>query len=464
MLKKTPILLITLLLCATLCYACGRKDENQNDVFVDENSGNKIVGEKDVDEIPGINPQTTYAGESESQEDMELDENDANWDDDSDLIEKINKYMIPEQSFDVTLNGWGEVTFVSCRPMPDSEGVKNPCSDVSFYLISGEKVIYRFPYVNVLENDIYVRDDNIRQWGLIDSSYGEISFVMFTDVNGDDKDDVIIGIFYCTGAGEQGAIPRIEVRIYEDNGDEFVYDSNQCNELQDMPYDTTAGDVKALLDQKGKLESNETWQDGEPLESGNKYFIAEDEKIDNDETKYGHIKQEHEDFQAQNGNNIFYYDMECFYFDAAYPVVLNETLQNFYNSKKEAYRHDSEIYADEAYRDAPNVPFDNLIFQGVTYAGDDYVSLLFNDVNYEGGAHPYSVLDGITIDCSTGEIVTVDRFIDDSNEEIEEQIKAVLGKIVYTPEEWDYYITDKTVVFFYHDPRFWTSVATKRLK
>lgn len=79
MLKKKPILLITLLLCATLCYACGRKDENQNDVFVDENSGNKIVGEKDVDEIPGINPQTTYAGESESQEDMELDENDANW-------------------------------------------------------------------------------------------------------------------------------------------------------------------------------------------------------------------------------------------------------------------------------------------------------------------------------------------------------------------------------------------------
>lgn len=77
-----------LLLCATLCYACGRKDENQNDVFVDENSGNKIVGEKDVDEIPEINPRTTYAGESESQEDMELDENDANWDDDSDLNRK----------------------------------------------------------------------------------------------------------------------------------------------------------------------------------------------------------------------------------------------------------------------------------------------------------------------------------------------------------------------------------------
>lgn len=95
MLKKS-ILLITLLLCASLCYACGRKDEDQNDVFVDENSGHKIVGKKDADEIPEINPQTTYAGESESQENMEPDENDANWDDDSESIEKINKYMIPE--------------------------------------------------------------------------------------------------------------------------------------------------------------------------------------------------------------------------------------------------------------------------------------------------------------------------------------------------------------------------------
>ncbi len=138
-------------------------------------------------------------------------------------------------------------------------------------------------------------------------------------------------------------------------------------------------------------------------------------------------------------------------------------MQAFYDSKKEAYRHDSETYIDEEYRDAPNVPFNNLIFRGITYAGDDFVSLLFNDVDYEGGAHPYSVLDGIAIDCSTGEIVTVDRFIDDTDEEIGEQIGAVSGA-VYNPEEWDYYITDRTVVFFYHDPRFWTSVATKRVR
>ncbi len=165
-LKKKTILLITMLLCTTLFYACGKKEEDQNNLPIDENSGDKIT----------------------------------------EAIEKINKYIIAEQSFDILLNDWGNVTFVSCMPMPDSEGATNPCADVSFYLIASGQV------------------------------------------NADDKDDVIVGIFYCTGAGPQGEIPRVEVRVYEDNGDEFVYNQNLCNDLRDLPYDTTAGDVKSLLE------------------------------------------------------------------------------------------------------------------------------------------------------------------------------------------------------------------------
>lgn len=202
------------------------------------------------------------------------------------------------------------------------------------------------------------------------------------------------------------------------------------------------------------------------LEPENKYYnIAEYPHANNDETEYGNIKQEHKEFRDQNDNSFFYYDMECFYFNETYPAILNETLQAYYNAKKESYHHDSETYAGETYEGEAysNIPpFDSLIFQCVTYAGDDYVSLLFNDVTYMGGAHPYSALDGITIDCGTGEIVTVNRFIDDTDEEIGEQIKTVLGIDVFDPKEWDYYITDSSVVFFYYDPRFWDSVATKR--
>lgn len=213
-------------------------------------------------------------------------------------------------------------------------------------------------------------------------------------------------------------------------------------------------------DEEDDAKENE----GEPFEPENKYYIVKDSNVAYDVTEYGNIKQEHEEFTEQDGRNFFYYDMECFYFSETYPAILNETLQSYYDSKKESYQQDLETYAGESFRDAPSIPFDKLLFQGVTYAGDDYVSLLFNDVEW-GPAHPYSALDGVTIDCSTGEVVDVERFIDDSGEEIKEHIEAVLGKeVVYDRETWDYYITEKEVVFFYYDPRFWEAVATKRVR
>lgn len=206
--------------------------------------------EQEIAEIEDAQYEDDNIPESENNEleNTEYNESDQeNINDDKDSIDRVNKYMISEQSFNITLNDWGEVLFVSCLPMPNPEGVKDPYSDVSFYLISDDKVVYRFPYVNILENDTYVREDNIRQRGMIDLSYGGISFVMFTDINGDAKDDVVIGIFYSTGIGPQGAMPFIEVRIYEDKGSEFVYNENLCEDLWELPYDITAGEVKALL-------------------------------------------------------------------------------------------------------------------------------------------------------------------------------------------------------------------------
>ncbi|MCM1468474.1 MAG: DUF4163 domain-containing protein [Alistipes sp.] len=203
-------------------------------------------------------------------------------------------------------------------------------------------------------------------------------------------------------------------------------------------------------------------------ETESRYYIAELQQA-NDETEYGNIKQEHEEFRNEDGSSFFYYDMDCFYFNEDYPAVLNETLQAYYNGKKDGYRQDAEVYAGEqpyeGYEDGdPHKPYDRLVFQYVAYAADDYVSLVFNDVVYMGGAHPYSAFDGVTIDCGTGEIVTVDRFLDDTQEEIGEQIKTVSGADVFNPKEWDFYITDREVVFFYYDPGFGDPVATERIR
>ena len=139
--------------------------------------------------------------------------------DDGGLMEVINRTRIEEQSFDVVLNDWGKVTFVSCMRDGYNEEL-NPLTDVSFYLLDGDHILYRFPDVS---------DNNVRAVGLCE----EVSFVSFEDINGDDKKEIIIGALYVTGAGPQGMIPYPEVRIYEDQGTEFVYNKDLCDKAND---------------------------------------------------------------------------------------------------------------------------------------------------------------------------------------------------------------------------------------
>lgn len=199
------------------------------------------------------------------------------------------------------------------------------------------------------------------------------------------------------------------------------------------------------------------------LDETNSYNVLYQETIENDWTKYGEMERIHEEFQSVDGSNAFYYDMECFYFDDTYPKVLNETLQAYYASVEESYIQDSQVYT-EPLEENTNTPYDSLIFQYFTYVDEDYVSLVYNNVCYMGGAHPYSAMDGITIDCTTGEIVTVQRFLNDSDEKIGERLQAILGMDSASMDEWDYYISKTSVIFFYYDPRFWEPVAIRRMR
>jgi len=200
------------------------------------------------------------------------------------------------------------------------------------------------------------------------------------------------------------------------------------------------------------------------LDESSSYQILYEKSIENDPEKYGEIQAVHKDFQDADGKDTFYYDMECFYFDDTYPAKLNKALQTYYDSVEKEYIQDSKVYKDSS-EGSINTPYNSLIFQYFTYVGDDYVSLVFNNVSYMGGAHPYSAMDGITIDCATGKIVKVQEFLDDTDEEIAERLQAVLGlEHPATMEEWDYYLSGTGVVFFYYDPRFWEPVVTRRVR
>lgn len=153
---------------------------------------------------------------------------------DNELTESIYRNMVSEQSFDLSLNDWGSVTFVSCMPDPDADA--DPLTDASFYLIRDGDLLYRFPYV---------AENNVRETGLCEN----ISFVVFADSNEDLRGDVIIGVQYVSGAGPQGMIPYTEVRIYEDSGNSsFVYNGTLSHEINtNLPAEATAEYVKSFL-------------------------------------------------------------------------------------------------------------------------------------------------------------------------------------------------------------------------
>lgn len=59
--------------------------------------------------------------------------------------DKLNgERIIEEQSFQVELNDWGEVRFVSYEPAPSEREMHE---DVTFYLLKDDEILYQFPYI-----------------------------------------------------------------------------------------------------------------------------------------------------------------------------------------------------------------------------------------------------------------------------------------------------------------------------
>lgn len=177
-----------------------------------------------------INPQTAFADQADdSHENREPDEENA--EDVIDTIEEVNRYMIPEQSFDIVLDGWGEVTFVSCKPLSWQSYRETP-----FFLLKDNQILYKFPSQN-------------GSGGLFDS----VGAVAFRDINDDGKDDIIIIINYITGAGPQGMIPRPAARIYLAGENEFYLAEDMEDDVaqQILLEDMTIDNICNFL-QRGK--------------------------------------------------------------------------------------------------------------------------------------------------------------------------------------------------------------------
>ncbi|WP_349948706.1 hypothetical protein ABFV83_09910 [Lacrimispora sp. BS-2] len=195
--KKKVILLAAALLCGCLLAGCQKTKGDQlnpNTVTSEEGqikveSSNENNEEKES-ETKSVKINSSSASDTGvSQSEISLDE----------------KRIIPDQSFDVELNEWGNVRFISYAPEAGAD-----FEDVSFYLMKDNKVVYSFPYYG--ENN---RTDTYA--GLFDG----VESVGFRDVNHDNLKDIIVIINYITGAGPQGMVPRPRARIFLADKKEF---------------------------------------------------------------------------------------------------------------------------------------------------------------------------------------------------------------------------------------------------
>lgn len=208
--KNIRILLI--LVCTFFLIGC-QKTENEK-MYHEE----KIL--EDVTEIGNVNKveETILQEIYESQEDMQSNKEEVD-SEEADSMENINKYMIPEQSFDIFLDDWGDVTFVSRKPSPDEYGALKVAS---FYLIKDDKVLYKFPY--------RFKNNSLKGYvGIFDN----VGAVAFRDINDDKKDDIIIITYYLSGAGPTGMVPRPFITIYLAGENDFYLAEDMIADVEE---------------------------------------------------------------------------------------------------------------------------------------------------------------------------------------------------------------------------------------
>lgn len=117
--------------------------------------------------------------------------------------------VIDDQSFDVTLEDWGDLRFLSCEPA-DGEG------QIRFVLSRDGNTVYEFPAVY---------DDSEFMW----KAQG-VNFVTFPDLNGDGRKDAIMSMNLEVKDTKNGSQPFASALVYRSQGDQFVIN----RELTDM--------------------------------------------------------------------------------------------------------------------------------------------------------------------------------------------------------------------------------------
>ncbi len=124
--------------------------------------------------------------------------------------------QILDQTFDVTLDGWGDVTFACFEPayfMEMDQNGNQRFGDVRIMLMQNNQAVYTFPGVN---------EENA--W--FGQQFGQVTSVAFRDYNEDGRMDILMLLEYAGVQGPNIDVPFSMARLYTQKKDdkEFLVD------------------------------------------------------------------------------------------------------------------------------------------------------------------------------------------------------------------------------------------------
>lgn len=214
---------------------------------------------------------------------------------------------------------------------------------------------------------------------------------------------------------------------------------------------------KADFPKVNRMEENEAVlqeeKEAEIFSEEKSYPVLED---------YGSIETTYQSVTAENGDEIFYYEIEEFYFNDTHPASWNETLRGFYKTIYEEYERDYaayrpdyesyEAYYLENFGYEPefsveyNCDHDGFFVNSMSCFDDQYVCLQMNDTIYfSGAAHPSSCYIGFIMDVETGKRVTPLEVTGCSEEELLLLVNEQLSERGYaTYESYEDFANENT--------------------
>ena len=227
-----------------------------------------------------------------------------------------------------------------------------------------------------------------------------------------------------------------------------------------VPAETAATEVAAVTETMEMASGDTAQTTGPSYEDEEAWLPWED---------YGECSNTVKEFYNDDEKKTYYYEMDGFYFSDEKYAKVNDYLQQMYEEYRAQYEEEGENHSgayelfDETLSEGQRYDDNYLVFNGITLADDEYVSLHFNDtVYYAGAAHPLSYYIPVTISVATGEEVTPEEVLGKTWDEI-----RAAGAIEEENEEnfnadYGFYITDTELCYLYRTNFFVEEIRIPR--